>query len=298
MSDRRGPGFWDYEKSKPRRVDGGLKARSTRGAIGSSWWSRRFIAVLESFALGTRLTRGRSYARSGQVVTLDVAPGVVTAVVQGSRPKPYQVRVQFPPITEKVWAALEIALSAQAVHSAALLAGEVPAELEQVVSDCGDTLFPRTIRDLSQQCSCPDGAVPCKHLAATFYLLAEAFDSDPFLILTWRGREKQQLLNRLRELRSGDSAAPVAPDIGAAPQIGAALALTGLRPAPTDWDEFWYSPVPLDEAPATLDVQADLLLRQLPDPGAELGGAAFVERLRGAYLRMAAPDPPPGPEPT
>ena len=57
------------EYGKTIRVEGGLKARSTRGAIGESWWSKRFLAVLESFALGTRLTRGRNYARAGQVLT-------------------------------------------------------------------------------------------------------------------------------------------------------------------------------------------------------------------------------------
>ena len=41
------------------------------------------------------------------------------------------------------------------------------------------------------RCSCPDSEVPCKHLAATFYLLAEAFDEDPFLILRWRGRDRE-----------------------------------------------------------------------------------------------------------
>jgi uncharacterized Zn finger protein len=75
--------FSDYRP--PIRVEGGLKARSARGAIGESWWSKRFLAVLESFALGTRLTRGRAYARKGQVLSVDVGPGKVTASVQGSR---------------------------------------------------------------------------------------------------------------------------------------------------------------------------------------------------------------------
>ena len=65
--------------AKPRAVEGGLVARSTRGAIGEQWWSRRFLEVLESFALGSRLTRGKNYARRGQVVSLEVAPGVVRA---------------------------------------------------------------------------------------------------------------------------------------------------------------------------------------------------------------------------
>ena len=64
--------------SRPRPVEGGLAARSVRGEIGERWWSRRFIAVLESFALGSRLTRGKNYARRGQVISLDVTPGAVS----------------------------------------------------------------------------------------------------------------------------------------------------------------------------------------------------------------------------
>jgi hypothetical protein len=66
----------------PRAVENGLKARSSRGAIGESWWSRRFLDVLESFAMGSRLTHGRTYARKGQVISLDVLPGQVRVTVQ------------------------------------------------------------------------------------------------------------------------------------------------------------------------------------------------------------------------
>ncbi|MFF0721902.1 hypothetical protein [Micromonospora sp. NPDC003816] len=189
------------EYGPPRRVDGGLRARSTRGAIGVSWWSRRFVEVLESFALGTRLTRGRAYARAGQVVRLDVHPGRVDAVVQGSRPRPYQVRVALPPFPADLWTRIETELAAQAFFSARLLAGDLPAELEELLATLGAPLFPATVTDLEQHCSCPDAAVPCKHLAATFYLLAEAFDADPFALLHWRGRSRSDLLARLRELR-------------------------------------------------------------------------------------------------
>ncbi len=71
------------------RLTGGIKARSKRGSIGEQWWSRRFIDVLESFGLQSRLSRGRNYARSGQVLSLDIGTGHVTAQVQGSRVKPY-----------------------------------------------------------------------------------------------------------------------------------------------------------------------------------------------------------------
>ncbi|WP_433386806.1 SWIM zinc finger family protein [Micromonospora sp. KLBMP9576] len=262
-------GFADY--GPPRRVDGGLRARSARGAIGQSWWSRRFLEVLESFALGTRLTRGRSYARAGQVLRLDVAPGAVTASVQGSRARPYEVSIALRPFPAALWARIEAELAAQAFFSARLLAGDLPAELEALFVAAGAPLFPADVAELRQRCSCPDHAVPCKHLAATFYLLAEAFDADPFRLLHWRGRSRAELLDRLRVLRAvpgGDrpdatAAAPsttdrgepragaerVGSDVGPAggaeragsdagrdivdvPPVGAARALAGLPPVP------------------------------------------------------------------
>ncbi|GAA3772418.1 SWIM zinc finger family protein [Micromonospora maritima] len=202
--------FDDY--GKPLPVEGGLRARSTRGAIGQSWWSRRFVEVLESFALGSRLTRGRAYARRGQVLRLDVSPGEVTAEVQGSRPKPYPVRIGLAAYPEEVWRRIEAQLAGQAFFSARLLAGDLPAELEGVFAEAGAPLFPARVGELAQRCGCPDFAVPCKHLAATFYLLAEAFDADPFQLLHWRGRSRADLLARLRALR-GAHPADVPPDI-------------------------------------------------------------------------------------
>ncbi|WP_431943865.1 SWIM zinc finger family protein [Micromonospora marina] len=211
--------FEDY--GPPVRVEGGLRARSTRGAIGQSWWSRRFVEVLESFALGSRLTRGRAYARRGQVLRLDVTPGTVTAEVQGSRPRPYPVRIGLAAYPSKVWRRLESELAGQAFFSARLLAGDLPAELEELFAEAGAPLFPAAIGELDQSCGCPDFAVPCKHLAATFYLLAEAFDADPFHLLHWRGRSRADLLDRLRTLRGAhpggapEPAARVGPDSAA-----------------------------------------------------------------------------------
>ncbi|HLU32924.1 MAG TPA: hypothetical protein VKZ74_02730 [Natronosporangium sp.] len=300
-------------------MEGGLKARSTRGAIGRSWWSKRFLTVLESFALGSRLTRGRAYARAGQVLSLRVAPGEVTATVQGSRRQPYQVRVGLAPFPDQVWEAVEVALAEQAIYSARLLAGEMPPDIEEVFEAAGAPLFPGRFADLSLSCSCPDPAVPCKHLAASFYLLAEAFDADPFQILHWRGRDRAQLLPRLRELRAGDTGAagngpggetrsagetgreastgrPAGAD-GEASPVGAASALAEVPDPPLAesldrlWpDRFWLPPVPLPDRPATLDTAPDLLLRQLPAPPAGLGGPALAERLREAYRRFAEAD--------
>jgi uncharacterized Zn finger protein len=277
-----------YPASRPRAVENGLKARSARGAIGASWWSRRFLDVLESFAMGSRLTRGRAYARKGQVISLEVTPGQVRAAVQGSRAHPYSVAIGLAPLGELVWAKAEIALSEQALPSAKLLAGEVPPELEQIFAAAGAPLFPRTVHDLDQRCSCPDSVVPCKHLAATFYLLAEAFDTDPFLILRWRGRDREQLLNRLRELRSEPAVTNATSIERSSPPAtaGAALALAGLGESDSDVDRFWL-PLPLPPSPAVLAVDPALLLRQLPAPGVGLGGQALVQRLRAAYEQFA-----------
>jgi uncharacterized Zn finger protein len=276
-----------HPPSRPRTVDHGLKARSGRGAIGSSWWSRRFLDVLESFAMGNRLTRGRAYARKGQVLSLDITPGQVHAIVQGSRVRPYQVTIGLAPFPELVWAKAEIALSEQALPSAKLLAGEVPPELEDIFAAAGAPLFPGTIEELDQRCTCPDWEVPCKHLAATFYLLAEAFDVDPFLILRWRGRARESLLRRLRELRADGSAeiSEDAPEAVAA-AAGAALALADLPARADHPDRFWLPPAPLPARTATLDVAPDLLLRQLPPPDALLGGQTLVAKLSSAYLRF------------
>ncbi|WFE41630.1 SWIM zinc finger family protein [Micromonospora sp. WMMD998] len=315
----------------PRRVEGGLRARSTRGAIGQSWWSRRFLEVLESFALGSRLTRGRAYARRGQVLRLDVSPGLVTADVQGSRPRPYPVRIGLPAYPERVWRRVEAELAGQAFFSARLLAGDLPAELEELFDAAGAPLFPADVDELAQRCGCPDFAVPCKHLAATFYLLAEAFDADPFQLLHWRGRSRGDLLDRLRTLRGvrpagGDPAAPPGtsadlaasagaafaggassgiaaagtaaaagvavdpaavggPAVAAPPVAGAGRVLAGLPAVDPveEVDRFWLAPVPLPDRPPTLDTGSELLLRQLPPPGPEIGGPGLAERLRRAY---------------
>jgi uncharacterized Zn finger protein len=151
-------GFQEFGKTI--RVEGGIKAQSTRGAIGESWWSKRFIAVLESFDMGSRLTRGRNYARKGQVLTLDIRPGLVSSSVQGSRPTPYRVKIKLTPFDPPMWTAIELAMASQALFLARLLAGEMPAQIEEVFDAADSSLFPTNARDLDMSCSCPDWA--CK----------------------------------------------------------------------------------------------------------------------------------------
>jgi uncharacterized Zn finger protein len=285
-------GSWDDwpPPSRPRRVEGGIRARSRRGQIGESWWSGRFVAILESLGMGPRLGRGRAYARAGQVLDLGVAAGTVSARVQGSRPRPYRVSIGLARFGEADWAQVESALAARALYSAKLLAGEMPLQIEEVFASCGLSLFPERAQDLAMSCSCPDWAVPCKHIAATFYLLAEAFDADPFLILAWRGRARDDLLARLRELRAltgSDTGSDTVERPGEAHRFGLAVEDP---PLAEQLDRFWASRGDLAaaRAPAAQAVAADVLVRQLDPSLIELRGRDLGTLLTPAYHIMAA----------
>jgi uncharacterized Zn finger protein len=271
-----GPPWPEY--SRPRRVEGGIRARSKRGAIGEQWWSRRFIDVLESLGMSGRLARGRAYARAGQVMGFELATGYVTAQVQGSRPKPYRVRIQVLPLTARQWQRAEAALAAQALFRAKLLAGEMPHEIEDVFADCGTPLFPRSAADMEMSCSCPDWGVPCKHLAAVCYVLAEAFDEDPFGMLAWRGRGREELLAALRKAGAPEPAAP-----------RPVIEVTD-RPLADCLDDFWtpgLSQARLRALPAAAATVPDLLLRSFEPPPVAVGGKDLADLLTPAYQRLA-----------
>lgn len=186
--------FRYYPPSRPREARGGIKAQSKRGTFGESWWARRWIEVLESFDIGARLHRGRSYARGGQVLSVLIGRGTVSAEVQGSRPRPYQVRIKVEALSKAAWKKLAEVLGKQALFAAKLLAGGMPEDIEQAFEAAGLSLFPGKSKDLHTECSCPDWSNPCKHIAAVYYLLGEEFDRDPFLIFKLRGMEREELI--------------------------------------------------------------------------------------------------------
>ena len=186
-----------FKRSIPRAVKGGIKAQSKRGTFGESWWARRWITVLESFNIGARLGRGRSYARGGQVLSIEIDKGKVGAKVQGSRPKPYDVKLEIKTLQAADWKKLAKTLSREAIFSAKLLAGEMPQDIEKAFKEAGLSLFPEKLKDLKTACSCPDWSNPCKHIAAVYYLLGEEFDRNPFLIFKLRGMNREDLIATL-----------------------------------------------------------------------------------------------------
>jgi uncharacterized Zn finger protein len=266
----------NYENRSPKAVEDGIEAQSKRGDIGEQWWSRRFVDVVESYSKSNRITRGKRYARKGQVVDLTVETGVVSATVQGSRSDPYEITIRGDALDEESWENIEQAMADRAAYAARLLAEEMPAEIEQLFETCGVSLFPDSYRDMRTNCSCPDSANPCKHIAAVFYILAERFDEDPFLIFRWRGRTRERLLERLQKLRGIEdgSADGVAFEKGDARPIGECL------------ETFWSG----DESFGEIQIRsgrtdvADAALQRLGDPPADL--TDVYESVAAYYAQM------------
>jgi uncharacterized Zn finger protein len=221
--------WWRYHPSQPLAARGGIKARSRRGEFAGSWWGKRWIAVLDSFGLGTRLTRGRSYARRGQVLNLEIKPGEAGAMVQGSRPTPYQVRIGLKKIESRQRAALGRAFGADLAMAARLMGGHLPPEVEGCFEQAGAPLFPHHSRDLRTWCSCPDSSNPCKHIAAVYYILAEEFDRDPFLLLTLRGIDREDFMSLIASAPQRERT-DTAPDCAPAAEP---------QPLQTDPQSFW-----------------------------------------------------------
>jgi uncharacterized Zn finger protein len=191
--------YYYFKPSKPKEAKDGIKARSKRGSFAKNWWAQRWIAALERLVDSGRLSRGRSYARKGQVLSIEETKNGVAARVQGSRKTPYKISIQIAPLSDAEWEKVFDALAEQAIFTAQLLAGEMPQDIEQAFETAKVSLFPARRNDLQTDCS-----NPCKHIAATHYILGERFDEDPFLIFRMRGRTQEQVMEALRQRRVGD----------------------------------------------------------------------------------------------
>jgi len=264
--------FGYYPPSVPRAAKGGIRAQSQRGAFGASWWAKRWTAVLDSFHLGARMERGRRYARQGQVLSIDFGEDRIQARVQGSRPKPYEVRIQVKKLPKAAWAKVAAAAAAQAVFASKLLAGEMPQEMEEIFRSAGVSLFPEAYKDLSTDCSCPDYENPCKHIGAVYYLLGEEFDRDPFLIFRMRGMSREAFLGLLGNSSTSAGVVSLPPE-----------------PLPASPSAFWKAPadLPAQVAPDVRLTEA-ALPRRLGKFPLWRGTLNFHEFLDGVYVRASA----------
>lgn len=277
-------GWYDWDRPKPRRPANGIKAQTQDGRFGKTWWAGRWIAALERIVDSARLSRGRSYARSGQVVSLEVGRGGVKALVQGSRPKPYKVSIGFKRLTDPEWEQVVEAMSVEAIYAAQLLSGEMPEDVEKVFESAGVNLFPTNRGDLETDCSCPDWANPCKHVAAVHYLLGERFDADPFLMFELRGRSKDEITSALRAKRAPGQAASQGGEEAAADEV------EQYTPLAQSLDAYWSAPEGLpDLVLSFVAPPVDALpTKRLGQPTYWRGKGDFQEIMEGAYRAVGA----------
>lgn len=277
---------------------------SPAAANGWNWASARWMRLAESVAPGDQLAEGLEYARAGQTRSLDISAGVITGRVQGRNLSAYSTSLRLPTFNHEQWDAVINAMNSQARYSASVLAGELPANIEDLFAPQGLRLFPTDPHDLSPSCTCsvftgrvdsmtgpavtPSGSSDtshllrgvqtpwCKHVCCLMFLVAERLGQQPLLILSLRGMPESELVERLRQhralaglQRAGSGPAgptPVyLPHVPRSPNSVASLPLQELA------DEFWLPPDPealaeLDLPIAPPDVSHPLLRRLGPSP--------------------------------
>ncbi|GAA4255684.1 SWIM zinc finger family protein [Dactylosporangium darangshiense] len=248
-------------------------------------WSHQFIVMLESLRMGTTFSQGRRYARSGQVRSVTVSTSIVTALVVDDDGETYRARIGVKAFTAADWARIERALAGEAIHAAKLLAGHLPDDLDTILAGFGLSLFPQTLSDIVLDCSCPGWHKPCRHLTAACYVLAEEFDADPFAILAWRGRDRDELLHALRAHRVSALGHIARHQHTSPPET----------PKPsTGFGTFWacgprITP-PEASVPGSVH-RADAILEQLDPLPLTAGRFDVTDLLRGAYHTLTDSDP-------
>lgn len=184
----------------------GIKARAARGLTPlSSWWAKKWMSVVENCVDEDLLTKGKVYAKRGQVASIEIEAGLVTAFVQGTRAMPYQIRLGFETVTDNAKRLIVMRMREHAYFAANLLVQKMPGEMEEVFSDAGAPFFPTKAALRRYKCTCDSDTAPCKHIVAVLLLLAEVIDDNPFLLLKLRGIEREELIDLLtRETNDQD----------------------------------------------------------------------------------------------
>lgn len=163
--------------------------------FGNTWWGEKWLNAFSNITYENRLPRGKSYARSGAVLNVDIKRNKINASVQGSRRQPYKIEIVIPEFTKKEKQEILNIIQGNTFYLSNLLTRKMPANLYESLAAKKIHLFPRSWKDLKATCSCPDWAVPCKHIAAVIYLIANEIDKNPFLVFSLHNFD---ILNELK----------------------------------------------------------------------------------------------------
>ena len=155
--------------------------------FGNTWWGSEWLRSLTYIDYANRIPRGARYARNGSVREIQLQDNVISAKVQGSRPRPYRVKIVVPKFSAGQVDKLMDRLVARPGIISGLLNRELDPEVMDIARSCGLKIFPERWDDLEMDCSCPDWAVPCKHLAAVIYMFSREIDNNPFIVFQMHG---------------------------------------------------------------------------------------------------------------
>ena len=262
----------------------------------STWWGARFLEALEAATDAGRLQRGRSYAGPSRLLEFHIDGAKITAKVRGNvnpyfgvykEPK-YKLDIALQPIPAAAWKGIVERLAANAGWLSRLLLGEVPEDIETAFRAAGHTLLPYRAQDLKSHCSCPDYANPCKHIAGTYYHLAQLIEQDPFLLFQLRGLSREALHRELAKTPLGKALSaqlkaddqPPTPE--PRPQRYPAAPLVPSEAM--DLHAFWQGGRLPDAIPEPPPAIPALLLRRAGDrPGFWHRDNAFIEAMSEVY---------------
>jgi uncharacterized Zn finger protein len=202
--------MWEYYGYKPRVTppDSSKQLEKMRkknpniqpvvidGKLAKTWWAQAWNKNLEGYAdYSNRIGRGRSYVKGGAVLDLSIAPGAVYGLVQGTRAKPYEVNIRISPLFKEIWDKIIKQCSHKIGSLEELIAGKFPQEFMELFTSRGEGLF-RSPKEIRFDCSCPDWAYMCKHVAAVLYGIGARFDNDPTLFFLLRDIDFAELLKK------------------------------------------------------------------------------------------------------
>ncbi len=162
--------------------------------IATSWWGKAWCANLEQYAdYESRLGRGKRYVRNGSVLDLKIQKGKILARVQGTRKVPYKVEIRISPLSEEKCQNIIDRCGRKLENIEKLMNGDFPVEMQELFQG-EDGLFP-TPREISFNCSCPDWALMCKHVAAALYGVGVRLDEKPLLFFELRGIDVERFID-------------------------------------------------------------------------------------------------------
>lgn len=191
----------NHFQTKIRKVKDGITPTNSDSSFVQSWWSEKFLEAMDYFESDSRITQGKNYAKKGQVHSLQVGSGIITAKVQCTKAKPFSVKIEFKTFSNEEWFLILNAMIGRASFAAEFSLGKIPQDIQKIFSKLNLSLFPKLKDDIKAACNCPDWANPCKHVAAVYFIFADILNSEPTLLFKIRGKTIAEITEIMNEMR-------------------------------------------------------------------------------------------------